>query len=533
MKITAAVDQEFSTVDRAKSQIIRLMSVFVVSVGILCRICQALQDRCLWLDEAMLALNVDQLSYSELCGPLKRDQAAPVAFLWIQKTAAIVIPDKEIAARIFPMIAGCCSVLFCWSSLRIAGYRPWHLLALSAFSCSPTLIAYAGEGKQYSIDVLVSAIAIWLGVRWMRFPGKSSFLAAAAFSVMSPWFSHIAVFFFPGIFLLALTCPEKINWKATISVALATLISVQILYLISLRHIRGNGFLTRFWSGDYIPLHDPSGTLRWLMNKSSECLARVSGLAPYNVSEPVAWLWLVIVTSTCMWMAFASTRQMLQREPILLVYLTTPIVISLLASLLRAYPFGNRLILFSSPIVFFLLSCCPEGLKTRSRSNWCIDSLIAAVILSYPFASVCDALTQMRPLENAFAPHCEEDIRPFVTKICMDAQNGVPCFVFHAVGPSFELYAGDEARHDCIIFGEPGSPDSYHEQVLKVANGCSRSNYLFGHTAAWGFLETELAYEWLFSAGAVLTSFPPDDVTLFCLDRTHNNCTDSQKEIRH
>ena len=61
------------------------VALFIVLLAAAPRAILLAQDRCLWLDEAMLSLNVRDCSWRMLRGPLKYDQAAPIGFLFYRR----------------------------------------------------------------------------------------------------------------------------------------------------------------------------------------------------------------------------------------------------------------------------------------------------------------------------------------------------------------------------------------------------------------------------------------------------------------
>ncbi len=58
---------------------------FILFVGIVFRLRQYLFGRSLWLDEAMLALNIVNRNFSQMFQPLDFNQGAPIGFLLIEK----------------------------------------------------------------------------------------------------------------------------------------------------------------------------------------------------------------------------------------------------------------------------------------------------------------------------------------------------------------------------------------------------------------------------------------------------------------
>jgi len=60
------------------------------------------------MDEARLALNIIDKSYTQLLQPLDMNQIAPILFLWIEKTLLNFLGNSERSFRLFPLI---CSIL--------------------------------------------------------------------------------------------------------------------------------------------------------------------------------------------------------------------------------------------------------------------------------------------------------------------------------------------------------------------------------------------------------------------------------------
>ena len=94
--------------------------VALVGFGIVLRVAQYLSDRSLWLDEALLALNIIDRPPSELLGPLDFNQAAPPAFLLLERWVGEIFGYSELALRAIPLLAGIGSVVvFAWLARRL------------------------------------------------------------------------------------------------------------------------------------------------------------------------------------------------------------------------------------------------------------------------------------------------------------------------------------------------------------------------------------------------------------------------------
>ncbi|HEX6657590.1 MAG TPA: hypothetical protein VF065_05885, partial [Ilumatobacter sp.] len=83
----------------------------VVAVGVVLRIARFLDNRSLWLDEAFLAINLTEKSFSELFGRLEFLQSAPVGFLLAQKSVITLLGDSEYSMRLIPLLASIASLI--------------------------------------------------------------------------------------------------------------------------------------------------------------------------------------------------------------------------------------------------------------------------------------------------------------------------------------------------------------------------------------------------------------------------------------
>ena len=133
-----------------------------IAVGAGLRLYFYLLNRSLWFDEALLALNLSGRSFAELLQPLDYNQSAPLGFLLLQKTLISLLGNRDYWLRLIPLLAGLSSLpLFYLTARRFL--RPAAVqVVLWLFALSPPLIYYSSECKQYSSDVLIALLLIWL-----------------------------------------------------------------------------------------------------------------------------------------------------------------------------------------------------------------------------------------------------------------------------------------------------------------------------------------------------------------------------------
>jgi hypothetical protein len=134
----------------------RAAVVALVALGVILRLAALLSDRCLWIDEAMLALNLVDRTPRELLEPLDWNQGAPVGFLLAAKAGLLMFGTDEWAFRVVPFAAPLAGLLgFAWVARRLLP-APAAVMAVTLAAISPYLINYAAECKQYATDAALA-----------------------------------------------------------------------------------------------------------------------------------------------------------------------------------------------------------------------------------------------------------------------------------------------------------------------------------------------------------------------------------------
>ena len=181
----------------------------LILLGLLLRLRQYLVMRSLWLDEAMLALNIIGRTYAGLLQPLAYSQGGPVAFLLAEKLVITLLGNHELALRLIPFVAGCDSLVLFALLLRQVLGKTGTYTALALFAIGSPLIYYASEVKQYSSDVFIALLLLWLAGGTVHPDGQTDFrpgrrnLLLAIIGALSLWFSH------PALFVLAVSAQRS------------------------------------------------------------------------------------------------------------------------------------------------------------------------------------------------------------------------------------------------------------------------------------------------------------------------------------
>ena len=135
-------------------------AALLILSGMILRIRQYLTGRSLWVDEAMLALNIVERDFAGMFQPLEYDQGAPVGFLLVEKLFNVILGKHEFALRLFPLLAGLASLWLFYLLLRRITRGPGLLVPLALFALNPRLIYYSSEVKQYILDVALTILLL-------------------------------------------------------------------------------------------------------------------------------------------------------------------------------------------------------------------------------------------------------------------------------------------------------------------------------------------------------------------------------------
>ena len=186
--------------DVAPVQLSRLLTWLILLIGVALRLFRYANNRSLWFDETLLALNILHRSTAGLFRPLDYHQGAPLGFLLLLKLATKIGGGSELALRAIPLLAALLSLFLFWG-VADSNLSPRAVpLAVAFFALSPTLIHFSSEAKQYSSDVAVTLVLLWAATRY----GGSALTASGALKLAllgatAIWFSHPASFILAAI----------------------------------------------------------------------------------------------------------------------------------------------------------------------------------------------------------------------------------------------------------------------------------------------------------------------------------------------
>ena len=434
-----------------------VIALAVLAMGL--RLVALLSDRCLWIDEAMLALNLVGRTPAQLLQPLDWNQGAPAGFLLLTKSALMIFGTAEWAFRFVPFLGSALGVIgFAWVARRLLPPGA-AVLAMALFAVSPFLISYAGECKQYATDaalavaMLAAALGLLNGADGLR---RWAILAGSGAAAI--WFSHPVAFVLGGIgtalFLDAVLMKDRHRVGASLATIGCWLASFGVCYLVCLRQLGNNQYLLDYWAGHFLPLPPRSpGDVMWLADHFFGFLAYPGGLGgtEIKIGGIAAALSLIGIV--------AIARE---RWPVA-VALVLPALLALGASGIHKYPFAGRLLLFLVPLALFAVA----------RGAWLVTTTLRP---SQPFAAlVLVGLLVLAPAVETYQglgrPPRHEQITPVLSTVRAEWRPGDKAYIYYGAVPAFTFYTRDEPFPPGVVLGSEHRTErtAYRDELAKLA----------------------------------------------------------------
>lgn len=355
----------------------------------------------MWFDEACLSLNIIRRGFGELAAPLEFHQSAPVGFLWLEKTVALLLGGGELSLRLLPVVGGIVSLLLFALIVRSVLSPVGALVSILLFGLSWPLVRFATEVKPYGIDALVAVGVWWMVLQVER--ERMSTPKAAAFGIAGGalvWCSFPSVLVLAGAALALVVREVLLKDRAApgrIVVAGGIwAVSGLLFYLTVLRAIDGDSYFAEFWRTTFMPAPGWSlEWLRWMVHTGGAVMRSTLGL-PMSIAGVAA--------------GAIGTVVLTRRRPVTAVFLLSPLLLALVASAFGRYPFTGRFLLFAAPALFAMMG---EGAAWmlrphRFRGVTVLGWLVVAALVVQPLVLA---------VEHVAHPGAPQEIKPVLAQL--------------------------------------------------------------------------------------------------------------------
>jgi len=397
--------------------------VILVLTAIL--VMQFLYNRSLWLDEAMLSLNIIKRSFTGLLHPMDYNQVAPVLFLLIEKGFTWLFGNAEMALRLFPLICSVLSLVLIYRcGAVLTKNRRIALIACGLLGFTPKFIYFASEVKQYATDVTV-LLAIYLAAfSENAIIQRHRAVILSLTGAVAIFLSNISVvpLCTAGAWLFYQAIRKGKERKAVFISLSIWILCFAANYLLFIKDHPSTAPMKTYWAAAlaFMPANPFSASgHEWLSERFHQIFfyllpdLRFHGYYFINIIPYVAGLLFLII-----------------KKNFRLAYLCImPVLLHLGLSYLKMYPFDLRLILYQLPLYILVMANGIHGLTIFVARNPRYSMLLAG-LLTIAFSR---QVFQMLPMK------CEE-LRPMIREVNHYVKPGESAYVYSGAWAAFLYY---------------------------------------------------------------------------------------------
>jgi Dolichyl-phosphate-mannose-protein mannosyltransferase len=352
---------------------IGLIVLGLVLLGLGLRAFHYLRQPPIWHDEATVVVNVLDKDYSQLLGPLQFDATGPPLFLWLERTAYLMLGESPLALRLLPFLASCAALLLivylARSTLQPAAV-PW---AVFLFAVSEQLLWHTCEAKPYATDVFMAALLATVYCALRERPIALRLLALMGLAPIAILLSYPAALVYGG---LLLTLGIEV-WKQRLAssvvwllLLLATVVACFGWVAFGPARAQETPALVSTWTSCFPDWQRPWAVPGWAFVSFLE----VCRYCAKPLGQPLA-IFLVIGLIT-LWRS--------GRRDAVLVF-GVPVFLALAAALAHRYPFGGvRVMAYAAPaILLFIAAGIPPAIAWL-RKRFAPAVAVPLLLLSLP-----------------------------------------------------------------------------------------------------------------------------------------------------
>lgn len=358
------------------------LSTLIVLLGIFLRIFHFIDNRSLWGDEIMLAINIVDNNYWQLALPLKMEQYAPLGFLWIEKTFNYLLGDAEKALRFFPLCCGILAILFFHKLSKHMLNNTERLIALTLFAFAHPVIYYSVEVKQYETEMLIAILLYLSYYNYSQKVNLSNMVQWALLGAGTVWFSYSSIFVLVSISMVVVFQKFKEKRFEELYLVIGAFSIWALSFLINFYLFLNKGskssYLISYWEENFFPVPPK---LSWFLKTTLHLFDNPLGLnwqVPYIYDSifrfsVLGFIFLII--------GFAYILKQRKEH----ICLCIPIIFICAASALQKYPIFERFILFYCPVLFIIIAKgAGQFFKVLKSRKYITTQYIIGAILVFP-----------------------------------------------------------------------------------------------------------------------------------------------------
>jgi len=422
-------------------------------IGIILRLKQYLANRSLWLDESALAINIKEKGFHELLQPLEFNQAAPVGFLYLEKLSSIIGGVNEFSLRFFPLLSGLLILPVSFLLYKKLMGKTAALIGLWLIAISWPLIYYSSEVKQYSFDVLATVSLIYSYLVYSDFNNrKKAFIVLGTIGIIWVWLSNISIIILVSIAIIESIQIFRLKDRTRLlyfsGIVLLWAVSFSIYFILFIYQHPSANAMENYWAAFFAPINSLHDFTNWFKDEIFNLFSSFLWYGPHANKVILA-------------LGFGIALSIFQRKS-LLIYIV-PILITIVLSVLKKYPFHDRLILFLLPFFFgFIAYGISIPFKIAEKKT--IKYLFIIILFIY-----LNKYTHNWAKNFYENPPMREHIRPVFEEMTQYIKKTDYIYVYIGAHKSFRFYQDQYFNdHQNVIYSS--WPDSNFEKFKKQFN---------------------------------------------------------------
>ena len=439
-----------------KKNTVKIFCLLIAFLGVCLALIQYFLNRSLWFDEAALAINFIEKDFFQLVSPLSPNVSAPIGFLIVEKLLAIIFGHNEMALRLLPLCCYLASIPFVFGfAIQLFPTKNVAFLSTAIFSITNSVLRYSSEVKNYSIDVFIAVTLIYVALTF-TFKNKRDSFYLALIGAVAIWFSNVSIIFLLTISLyIVYTESVKKNYLPILSI-IPWVISFGIYYFIFGR----NEIFVKFREDLFMPLNTSSNEFLNFLNRGVQSVyGWLLGFGP---------VWFLPFL-----LSLIGLFQLIKKKKYIAIYfLLFPILIHVILSSLKLYPFSGYLVLYVVPLLILLTVNGSEFLFITIRQRF----------KNVPkYARLTPLALFLVPLFMRY-PNRKEETKESLQFIESYIQKEDNIYVYNPASVAYRFYTGSDkfSFHNKILIGNVFRDDE-QKYVNEIKSLKGHTWLLFAH----------------------------------------------------
>ncbi len=462
--------------------------IAIILLGVMLRVWLLLQNRSLWLDEAFLCVSVIERNISGLMNQLEYDQKAPFGFLVVQKTVVNLLGIQEIPLRLFPFLCGIVSLVLITRLSRFYMGAVGVIVSTALLAFSYPVIHHAVEAKQYSTELMATVVYYYVLTIFINRPIIKNALILAGTGAVLMWLSYPIIFIISGTgigFLFLINQKVRQGDKTLIFLFLLVCviwgISFLTNYFLFIRSGVQTEWLISWWNVRKFFMPFPPRNVNdtvWFFKTTYDLFRYPLGLNLLLVKSPILQFSYAGFVTLFIGLVFLARKQ-----PLIFILIIGPVLVTLIASGLRLYPFNERLLVFLMPPLLLAIGIGMEimlhSIGNFSKKGW----LLLVIFLAVPLVNTLYILNN--PEKFYKSSQFKEGIRVISEK----AQEGEYVYLHWGSEPFFRYYKNLYPIKGKLVPG--GSPSNSASNITEyLSDYKSEFDPFIGEKNVWLLINT-------------------------------------------